>query len=51
MLYLKVYLKNLRIKNDNNLILHGKEKRNKNCKVKKLIIGTGIIPPKKLLKK
>ena len=24
------------------LILHGKEKRNKNCKVKKLIIGTGI---------
>ena len=38
-------------KNDNNLILHGKEKRNKNCKVKKLIIGTGIIPPQKITEK
>ena len=28
-----------------------KKKRNKNYKVKKLIIGTGIIPPKKITEK
>ena len=39
-------------KNDNNLILHGKEKKEiKIVKSKKLIIGTGIIPPQKITEK
>ena len=39
-------------KNENNLILHSKEKKEiKIIKSKKLIIGTGIIPPKKITEK